>query len=691
MKDHHEWTGSRRRRQLTVAALAGAFFGLFFSGLGSVESPTGVPELHAQATPKVQPLAKPAMPENPFPNSKEKAPALDGGISWINTAGPIELSKLRGKVVLLDFWTYCCINCIHILPDLAKLEAEFPNELVVIGVHSAKFDGEKDTDNIKAAVLRYEVKHPVVNDGLMMIWRNYGIRAWPSRILIDPEGTFIGVIPGEGRLDVIREAIRRLIEYHRAKGTLDTTPLHFELAEYGVANTPLRFPGKVIVDPITNRMYIADSSHHRIVVCRPDTGELIGVIGEGVPELKDGDLHTARFNDPQGMAAVGDILYVADRKNHAIRQVDLAKKTVTTLAGDGRRGYENLRTGPGKKASLASPWDVLLIGDTLYIAMAGSHQLWTLNVKNNHLALFAGDGGEDIVDGSRDEARFAQPSGLASDGRWLYVADSEVSAIRKVGLLDDIVDTVVGEGLFEFGDEDGIGSVVRLQHALGVGLRQGLLFVADTYNNKIKTLDPGTRTAKTFLGEHKAGNSLEPPTFDEPAGLSIVGDTIYLADTNNHRIVAIDVPTKKARAIEIKGLQPPKLPDAEAPPTNAKKVELPALTLKSASALEAAGAVVVPEGTKLNPLAPMTYRIESIADGGKATLLAKGKIAPPQATFTMKAAGIDLTGVKRLRFQVVYYPCETGSEGVCRIQTQIWEAPVSSIDPAAGLDKIHLP
>src|SRR5262245_16087100 len=303
---------------------------------------------------------------------RAKAPELEGGVAWLNTAGPVRLKDLKGKIVLLDFWTFCCINCIHVLPDLAKLEKKYPNELVVVGVHSAKFDNEKNTDAIRKAILRYEIAHPVVNDANMAIWRAFGARSWPSLVLIDPEGEIVWRESGEGLYKELDEEISGLIKVHKAKKTLNTKPLKFELARATeTGKSPLFFPGKVLADAASNRLFIADSTHHRIVITDLD-GKKIAVAGTGAPGLKDGSFAKARFDDPQGMALKGDILYVADRKNHCIRALDLKEQTVTTVAGTGKQGEGEDRRGGGGKAletALNSPWDLCLMGSTLYIAL----------------------------------------------------------------------------------------------------------------------------------------------------------------------------------------------------------------------------------------------------------------------------------------------------------------------------------
>ncbi|MCS7045597.1 MAG: thioredoxin-like domain-containing protein, partial [Gemmataceae bacterium] len=396
------------------------------------------------------------------------APSLDGGTDWINVAAPLSLEDLRGRIVLLDFWTLCCINCIHTLPDLAKLEAKYPGILVVLGIHTPKFDNEKLTTSIQKAVLRYEIKHPVVNDANMRIWRRYGVRSWPTLVLIDPEGNYYGQISGEGAYDVLDQHIEKLAKEYRAKKLLKEEPINFALIKEKEV-TPLYFPGKVLADAASDRLFIADSTNHRIVITTLQ-GKKVAIAGDGIEGNKDGPFAEARFADPQGMTLDGDTLYVADRKNHQLRALNLKTQTVATVAGTGEQDRESrFNGGPALKVGLNSPWDLLLHGGKIYIAMAGHHQIWTYDPVRQRVDPFAGNGREDLEDGPLPQSSFAQPSGLASDGKYLFVADSEISAIRAVPLDGKgEVKTIVGEGLFEFGDVDGKGRKVRLQHALGV-------------------------------------------------------------------------------------------------------------------------------------------------------------------------------------------------------------------------------
>jgi DNA-binding beta-propeller fold protein YncE len=515
----------------------------------------------AQADEKGRPGKSKADDDDPPIRKLQKAPELEGGVAWLNTGKPLTLKDLKGKVVLLDFWTLCCINCIHVFPDLEKLEKKYANELVVIGVHSAKFDNEKNSESIRKAILRYGLKHPVVNDADQKIWSAYDCSSWPTLILIDPEGNFLGQTSGEGKYELLDTVVGKVVDEARKKKTLDEKPLRFDTAQFrDKVDSPLYFPGKVHADAKGDRLFIADSTNHRIIVTDLK-GNKIAVAGTGSPGRKDGAFAEAQFDDPQGMAVNGDTLYVADRKNHLIRELDLKAKTVKTIAGTGEQDRDRDEGGPALQRGLNSPWDLYLEGDRLFIAMAGHHQIWTLNLKDKMLERFAGDGRENIRDGPHEIARFAQPSGITSDGKYLYVADCEVSAVRKVPIDGQgRVTTLVGRGLFEFGDNDGPGRVeepldrdkeAKLQHDIGVQYVDGKVYVADTYNSKIKVIDVKDGTVTTFLG---GGKDDKTRLFNEPAGLSYANGKLYVADTNAHRIRVIDLKTKAISTLELKGV-----------------------------------------------------------------------------------------------------------------------------------------
>jgi DNA-binding beta-propeller fold protein YncE len=515
---------------------------------------------------------------HPFPK-RVPAPSLDGGLEWINTTKPLTLADLRGKFVLLDFWTFCCINCIHVLPELQQLERAYANELVVVGVHSAKFEGEQDIRNIREAVLRYEIEHPVVNDANMAIWKNYGVQSWPTLVLIDPNGEAVWVGGGERKFADLKALLDRGLPHYRTSGALKPGPATF-IVKPQPPNTPLRFPGKVLADEANNRLFIADSNHNRIVVA-DFNGKLQSVIGTGAVGRSDGGFDAATFHHPQGMSLVGNTLFVADTENHLLRKADLDTRQVTTIAGTGEQGdgfpgptADGRFAGPPLSTALNSPWALWVHGDDSYIAVAGPHQIWKMPLDGLEIGPYAGNGREDIVDGpllpakpyAAGFASFAQPSGLASDGTQLFVADSEGSAIRAVPF-DPAgrATTIVGVrgSLFDFGDVDGRYPRVRLQHPLGVAFHDGKLYVSDTYNNKIKEVDVAKRSCRTIAGSGQVGsddsdNPLQA-TFNEPAGITAAGHRIFVADTNNHAIRVIDLSAgNRVSTLPVDGLSSPK-------------------------------------------------------------------------------------------------------------------------------------
>ena len=429
---------------------------------------------------------------------------------------------------------------------MRELEREFARELVVVGVHSAKFPAEKESANLRAAVQRLELHHPVVNDADFAVWQQYAVRAWPTLMFVDPRGYVFGKHEGEFPLAPVRELIADAVARFDAEGLVDRAPL--PLTPLPPGGGTLRFPGKVLADAASGRLFVADSGHNRVLVCDLD-GRMSMAVGDGEPGLVDGLAAAARFDHPQGMAlsADGGTLYVADEENHAIRAVDLGAGAVSTVAGTGAQGYDRASGGPGTATALSSPWDLTLVGDRLWIAMAGAHQLWTLDLATGRVAVAAGTGAESIHDGPLVEATFAQPSGLTALDGLLYVADSETSAVRRVDPTADRVRRLVGRGLFDFGDADGTGDQVRLQHPLGVEAVQEdgavAVYIADTYNGKIKRLDPATRRVETrFAGPANAA-AATTARFWEPSGLSLAGRRLYVADTNDHAIRVIDLDT----------------------------------------------------------------------------------------------------------------------------------------------------
>ncbi len=622
-----------------------------------------------------------------------RAPEITGGRGWLNTEKPLSLAALKGKVVLLDFWTYGCINCIHIIPDLKRLEQKYANQLVVIGVHSAKFENEKETENIRRIILRYEIEHPVYNDAEFKVWESYAVRAWPTQVLIDPAGYVIGAISGEGNYDPIDRAIGKAVFDFRQRGELNEEPLKLVLERAKVGNLPLAFPGKVLADAKDDRLFIADSNHNRIAITKLD-GALVETIGTGERGFADGGFDKASFYRPQGMALDGDNLYIADTANHLIRRVDLKARTVNTIAGTGRQSRDYFKQGPAREVGLNSPWDLQLVGRTLYIAMAGPHQIWKLDLDKEAVSTFAGSGREARLDGPLLEAGFAQPSGLATDGKSLFVADSESNIIRAIALSSGQVTTVVGGDLFKFGDVDGRSDDVRLQHPLGIFALDGKVLIADTYNHKIKQLVPASRSVKTLFGTGKPGQTDgTSPSFYEPGGLSAANNKLYVADTNNHAVRVVDLKTKEVSTLRIKGLEPPAAlakvveTDSDSGP-NSEEIILASKRLRANQDGTVVIQVDLPAGYHLNPMAPQRYRV-SVESGlqqvgliSSSATAASGRVR--EVKETLKNLRLPLrvpfrayeTGKSELRVQVTLFYCREDNTGTCHIKTLVWRAPI---------------
>ena len=626
--------------------------------------------------------------------AKVRAPEITGGRGWLNTDKPLSIAALKGKFILLDFWTYGCINCIHIIPDLKKLEAKYANELVVIGIHSAKFQNEKETENIRRIILRYEIEHPVYNDADFRVWQSYGVRAWPTQVLIDPNGYVVGAVSGEGNYQIIDEAIAKLADDFKKRGELNQEPLKLVLERAKVGDLPLAFPGKLLADAQNDRLYISDSNHNRLVVTKLD-GTLIETIGTGDAGSVDGSFDKATFHRPQGLALSGDLLYVADTENHLIRRVDLQKRLVETIAGTGQQSLERSPQGLARSVALSSPWDLQLVGQTLYIAMAGPHQIWQLDLANNQVSTFAGSGREERKDGPLLNAGFAQPSGITTDGKKIYVADAESNIIRVLDPSKDEVQTLVGGDLFDFGDVDAVGNDVRLQHPLGLLWLHNKLLIADTYNHKIKELDPQARRVTSLFGTGKPGQSDgKSPSFYEPAGLTAANGKLYVADTNNHAIRVIDLKTKQTSTLRINGLTPPaKSMEKSAADTgpNSEAINVPSQRLRTGSKGFLTINVDLPDGYHLNPAAPQRYKLSvdkesSIKiDSGLAAQVSKDLTLPLRIPISVLQSGDA-----NIRAQVTLYYCREDNTGTCRIKTLVWQAPIEISDAADAATEVKL-
>ncbi|MDG5801611.1 redoxin domain-containing protein [Streptomyces ossamyceticus] len=479
--------------------------------------------------------------QHPAPRRvRVRAPELTGKGGWLNTGGTqYTLADLRGRIVLLDFWTFCCINCLHVLDELRELEEKHRDTVVVIGVHSPKFAHEAEHAAVVDAVERYGVEHPVLDDPELATWKQYAVRAWPTLVVIDPEGYVVAQHAGEGHAHAIERLVAELETEHEAKGTLRRGDGPYVAPD--PEPTVLRFPGKALLLP-GGDFLVSDTTRHQLVRLAPDGETVVRRYGAGERGFVDGSAEHARFSEPQGLALLdGGMVVVADTVNHALRRLDPATGEVSTLAGTGRQWWQGSPTsGLAWEVDLSSPWDVAVFGGKVWIAMAGVHQLWTYDPEDCTVAVAAGTTNEGLVDGPGAEAWFAQPSGLAATADRLWLADSETSALRWVDL-DGAVHTAVGTGLFDFGHRDGAADQALLQHPLGVTvLPDGSVAVSDTYNHALRRYDPVTGEVTTLATDLR-----------EPSDAVLVGEDIVVVESARHRLTRLRLPeeTVKVEAV----------------------------------------------------------------------------------------------------------------------------------------------
>ncbi|MDK0520708.1 NHL domain-containing thioredoxin family protein [Streptomyces sp. ML-6] len=476
--------------------------------------------------------------------ARVRAPELVGKGGWLNTGDQqYTLADLRGRIVILDFWTFCCVNCLHVLDELRELEEKHRDTVVIIGVHSPKFVHEAEHRAVVDAVERYGVHHPVLDDPELATWKQYAVRAWPTLVVIDPEGYVVAQHAGEGHAHAIEKLVEELEAEHGAKGTLRRGDGPY-VAPEPVA-THLRFPGKALLLP-DGGFLVSDTTRHRLVETGPDGETVRRHIGTGNRGLVDGGPDGARFSEPQGLAALPDgRIVVADTVNHALRALDPATGGTTTLAGTGRQWWQGSPTsGPAREVDLSSPWDVAWFADRLWIAMAGVHQLWTYDPGTGTVRAEAGTTNEGLVDGPAAEAWFAQPSGLAvsADGTRLWVADSETSALRYVERdgTGFAVRTAVGTGLFDFGHRDGAAGQALLQHPLGVtALPDGSVAVCDTYNHALRRYDPVGDEVTTLATDLR-----------EPSDAVLVDGDLVVVESARHRLTRLRLPEEAVRVAD---------------------------------------------------------------------------------------------------------------------------------------------
>jgi len=572
-----------------------------------------------------------------------RAPELHGR-GWLNTGGTsYSIGDFRGRFLLLDFWAFCCVNCLHVLDELRPVEEKYAGELVVVGVHSPKFVHEADPDALAAAVERYSVEHPVLDDPELVTWQAYTARAWPTLVLVDPEGYVVAQYAGEGHAHAIDALLAELRQEHLAKGTLQPggSPYVAPTVEAG----DLRFPAKVVALP-DGGFLVADAGHHSLVELADDAETVVRRIGAGERGLIDGPADEARFSEPNGLcllppslaAEVGYDLVVADTVNHALRGVRLSDGSVRTLAGDGRQLFPGT---PGSEGALSSPWDVAWWQDRVWVAMAGVHQLWTFDPVSNAVAVAAGTTNEGLVDGPLAEAWFAQTSGLAVDGDRLWLADSETSSVRVVS--DGGVHTAVGTGLFDFGLRDGPADQALLQHPLGVTvLPDGSVAVCDTYNGAVRLLrDGAVSTLATGLAE--------------PSGAVVDGDHLLVVESAAHRLTRVPLGV----AAQVDGF--------------ASRTQRPPTSIRG-GALEIVVDFTPPPGQKVDDrFGPPSQLLVSATPPALLTA-GEGRGTSLTRTVTIDAAVGD--GVLHVAARAASCDAHAGEGAACHLHQQDWGVPV---------------
>jgi sugar lactone lactonase YvrE/thiol-disulfide isomerase/thioredoxin len=581
-----------------------------------------------------------------------RAPDLDRVGTWLGTDRPLLFrGALKGRVVLLDFWTSGCVNCLHALPVYRALEERFRGQpFQVVGIHSGKFDAEKEVAAVAEAMARHGIEHPVATDSDLVIWEQYAIHGWPTSVLVDARGYAVAWFRGEPELPTLTGWVQAALDDGRTRGVLAPGPPEFQRP--AVRDTgPLAFPGKVLALP-GGGLAVADSGHQRVLLL-DGTGRLVRTVGSGLEGFSDGAPDSASFRSPQGLAERDGALYVADTGNHALRRVDLGTGRVETVAGTGRKAEGVIQAAADARTSaLRSPWDVAFVGDTLWIAMAGSHQLWRLDVRTGALSPGAGNGREGLDDGPLTEATFAQPSGLATDGQVLFVADSEASAIRRVDLRAGTVKTLAGEGLFDFGLRDGPLGRARFQHPLGLALQDGILWVSDTFNGAIRRVSLADGQVSTVA------RGLE-----QPGGLTLAGGRLVVADTGHHRLVTVSRAPAAVTPLILAGVTPPSVKGVERPVLATRALPLQHLedAAVASGPLDLQLEVRLPEGHIFTAGAPQRVELAVAGRSAPVQLEASGGVLRARATISPLRSASDAV------YTVSLYYCRDGQGSVCLV------------------------
>jgi len=617
---------------------------------------------YTRATPSiVRPLG--GLGEPPSINRSSKNPS-DTVMSWINTStwlnttSPITQSQFTGKFTLLSFFRFSSIQSVHIIDDLKKLQQKYADQLIVVGVNSPRFPYEGTDTMLRESIQRYGITFPIINDATHQLWARFKISAWPTHILLAPDGTSIINRPGENLFDSIDSMMSSQI----ARWTSDRllTPSRFQYSMTAPLRTDLVFPKKISADSERGRIVISDTNHHRILIASPD-GKIISSIGTGSPGFSDGSFATAQFRSPAGTVVKGNRIYVCDEGNHAIREIDGFRKTVRTLAGTGSMGLFTMQSGTGNSVQLNSPRDIAWYKGKLIVAMSGWHQLWQIDPTTGYCVPFAGNQAETLFDGPPSTSSFSEPSGIFSDSRSLFIADSGNNAIRQFTSTPiNLIETLVGRGPIQFGDVDGSSSMARLQYPLGIVGHKGKLYIADSYNHKIKVYDLNTGRLTTLAGSGIPGHRDAPKTaaqFSEPSGICQLENTLFVADSNNHVIRKIDIASANVTTITLTGVPAITEPSPSETSLSAEPTLVVPIQHISDGPVTVRFNFMLPNGYQLLPNQPPIIRL--VTPGDSSRLLATSidswptiSIRPPHAI--PASDGITVTGMWRFEINITY-------------------------------------
>lgn len=632
-------------------------------------------------------------------------PDFPQGADWMNSR-PLSLRKqLAGKLILLDFFTYCCINCQHVLPKLRALEVKYGEDgsggVVVVGVHSAKFSAERETANVAAAVDRYNVRHPVINDERMKLWNALGVSSWPTLALISPSGRLLAMWSGEQQEGDIGVVIAAALEYYAE--SIDHRPLPTapkRSALFGqLSASPLRYPGKVALSQNQKQLYIADSGNNRILLVDLGTGRVIRSFGSGEPGLHDAaDANAALFNSPQGIVENNDVVYVADTESHAVRAINLRTGAVSTVGGTGEQGFDYTGGKVGTSQKLSSPWDVEIFQGYLYVAMAGTHQIWRIRLppsatddaRSNTWEVFSGSGRELEKNSTVGRiAGWAQPSHLSSSTNGLmFVADSESSTLRAIDLVakNNPTRTVAGgdgllpQNLFAFGDKEGRGANAKFQHCLAVCFDEAnnQVFVADSYNHRIKVVDD-SGFVRDFCGcgtpGYKDGSPKEA-MFWEPGGLALSADgsKLYVSDTNNFAVRIVDTQTREVSTLQLSSAPLAEMSNASKPLISNRRRAKQIFVTPIARTAILNITIYLPDQSHFTPGTTSRYQVNrTTTDSGHVEILEAGIISKSKefGSFTVDLSNKHLEDVTGVEVETVSYYC-TEEDEVCRVESDVF-------------------